>query len=409
MVPPRRSSVSVVATHGFCYASGFFPSHLFLPGCEELMMPLESRRPVVASIECIAFAAAGINAVQTLSRLNRIWERDGVKKTATYVLDFENEAQDILGAFQPYFKSAYPEKPADPDLIHDLQAKLDSYGIYGTDEIERYVRAYIEEERTEAAARKQSRLKAILDPVVKRYRDRLAAAKEAKSDIEVRAAELFRHDMSSFVRAYGFLSQIYNYADTDLEKRALFYGGLVRLIHDEKEENPIDLSSVTVTHRRMHETFSGKISLMPESVGLKPGKPGSGKARAKTYGPLAQVIELLNDVMGLEAKEEYAIRWLAMYKEKVDSKESLREQALHNSYEQFVDAGDVEQACKEALLETKEERLAKNDEENEVVQDITERFFGDKEVLKRLVRATSKYAYQHFNRQAEGGTVIGTE
>ena len=142
---------------------------------------------------------------------------------------------------------------------------------------------------------------------------------------------------------------------------------------------------------------------MPEGEGLKSGQPGSGKARARTYGPLAQVIELLNDVMGLEAKEEYAIRWLDMYKHKVDSQESLREQALNNSYEQFVDAGDVEQACKDALLETKDERLTKNDEESKVVQDITERFFADKEVLRRLVRATSKYAYEHFNRQAQGG------
>ena len=149
----------------------------------------------------------------------------------------------------------------------------------------------------------------------------------------------------------------------------------------------------------MHETFSGKISLMPEGVGLKPGKPGSGKARAKTYGPLAQVIELLNDVMGLEAKEEYALRWLNMQQTEVDNKESLREQALHNSYEQFVDAGDVEQACKDALLETQDERVAKNDEENKVVQEITERFFGEKEVLKRLVHATSKNAYKHFNQE----------
>ena len=207
--------------------------------------------------------------------------------------------------------------------------------------------------------------------------------------------------MSSFVFASGFLPQIYNYADTDLEKRALFYGGLVRLIHDDKEENPIDLSSVVITHRRVHETFSGKISLAPDSAGLKPGKPGSGKARAKTYGPLAQVIELLNDVMGLEATEEYAIRWLDMYKQKVDHKETLREQAINNSYEQFVDAGDVEQACKDALLETQGERFATSQAKEQ------NRDPGDCQTVSSVTRKSLRSGSFGPRRSMRTSTLIG--
>ncbi|MGC2632654.1 MAG: type I restriction endonuclease [Candidatus Cybelea sp.] len=344
---------------------------------------------------------AGINAVQTLSRLNRTYDQRGVKKSATYVLDFQNRADDILDAFKPYYKAAYLTEAANPDLIHDLQAKLDGYGIYGTNDVEAYVTAYIQATLAKKGDERQSTVKAILDPVARRYRDRVGEAKSSKNDTELELARIFRHNLSAFVRLYGFLSQIYNYGDTELEKRALFYGGLVRLIHDERDETPIDLSGVVPTHLRKRMTFTGTIDLKGsvDGSGLAPAKDvGTAKARAKAYGPLAEVIAVLNELMGLSEDDEYAIRWLDVYKKKVEDKDSLRDQATHNTFEQFVDAGDVVQACKDALLETQEDRIAKNEEENQVVQKITERFFADKDALDKLVTATSKYAYDLFNQ-----------
>ena len=84
---------------------------------------------------------ANIAAVQTLSRLNRTYERAGIKKDATYVLDFVNKADDILKAFLPYYRVAEISGWTDPDIIHDLQNKLDNANLYTSDDVERYVAA----------------------------------------------------------------------------------------------------------------------------------------------------------------------------------------------------------------------------------------------------------------------------
>ena len=142
----------------------------------------------------------------------------------------------------------------------------------------------------------------------------------------------------------------------------------------------------------------------------RPPKPGTirpqarrGKKSVVAYLPVPKwkelhIIAVLNEMMGLGEDDEYAVRWLDVYKRKVEEKESLREQAMNNTFDQFIDAGDVEHVCKDALLETQEERVSKNDEESRVVQQITERFFADRDALDKLVNATSKYAYDLFKR-----------
>ena len=65
---------------------------------------------------------AGIQAVQTLSRLNRAHPG----KDTTYVLDFVNSAEEILKAFKTYYETAELEAVTDPNLVFDLRAKLDA-------------------------------------------------------------------------------------------------------------------------------------------------------------------------------------------------------------------------------------------------------------------------------------------
>ncbi|MDG2666943.1 DEAD/DEAH box helicase family protein, partial [Vibrio parahaemolyticus] len=55
---------------------------------------------------------AGVECVQTLSRLNRTYP--GKAECGTFVLDFYNDPQDILDAFQPYYQVAELEDVTDP-------------------------------------------------------------------------------------------------------------------------------------------------------------------------------------------------------------------------------------------------------------------------------------------------------
>ncbi|MGF1501753.1 MAG: type I restriction endonuclease subunit R [Paracoccaceae bacterium] len=151
---------------------------------------------------------AGVQAVQTLSRLNRAYKKDGVLKDTTYVLDFSESSEEVLKAFGQYYGKAELENVTDPNIIFDLRAKLDGAGHYDDFEIDHVVRVELD------ARFKQSDLKRAIDPVAKRTVDQFKAAEaehraaqDRDDDAAARAAkdvmdalDMFKKDMEAFVR-----------------------------------------------------------------------------------------------------------------------------------------------------------------------------------------------------------------
>jgi len=347
---------------------------------------------------------ANIAAVQTLSRLNRTYERDGFKKESTYVLDFVNKAEDILKAFLPYYRVAQISGVTDPDIIHDLQNKLDKANVYTNDDVERYLAALMKAQQAGKGEKSQGLLKAALDPVVDRYR---ALAEKAKQDGDtetVERAEIFKKNVGEFVRAYGFLSQIYDYGDTDLEKRFLFFSGLTRLLKDDLDDNEIDLSDVQMTHYKKTVGFSGHISLMSgTAIPLDPMTSiGTAKAWQQKYGPLAEVIKIMNEILGAGIDDEHQIVLLVTTAKKLTEVESLRDQARNNSREQFKNAGDVESLGEEILVHAKAELAEKNERQNMALQNSLTRLFSDRVGLARLMEGFADYVYDFHNRTQAG-------
>jgi len=343
---------------------------------------------------------ANIAAVQTLSRLNRTFERDGVKKDATYVLDFVNNAEDILKAFLPYYRVAQLSGVTDPDIIHDLQSKLDKANIYTNDDVERYFVAYMKAQQAKNGEKSQGLLKAALDPVVERYRAWVEKAKHEDDTESVERAEIFKKNVAEFVRAYGFLSQIYDYGDSDLEKRSLFFAGLTRLLKNDQDDNEIDLSDVQMTHYNTKVSFAGHIVLNDgTTVELAPMSTiGTAKAWQQKYGPLAEVIKIMNEILGSGIDDEHQVAFLVATAQKLTEVESLRDQALHNSREQFKNAGDVEALGEEMLVHAKDELADKNERQNAAVQESLTRLFGNREGLSRLMEGFANYVYDFHNR-----------
>jgi type I restriction enzyme R subunit len=343
---------------------------------------------------------ANIAAVQTLSRLNRTYERDGIKKDSTFVLDFVNKAEDMLEAFLPYYRVAEISGWTDPDIIHDLQAKLDKANVYAADDVERYFVALTKAKDAGKGEKSQGLLKAVLDPVVERYRAWIEKAKHEGDTQSVEQAEIFKKNVAEFVRAYGFLSQIYDYGDTDLEKRALFFAGLTRLLKDDQDDNEIDLSDIQMTHYKKTIGFSGHISLMSGTA--KPLDPttsiGTAKAWQKKYGALAEVIKIMNEILGAGVDDEHQIVFLATTAQKLIEVESLRDQARNNSREQFKNAGDVEALGEEMLVLAKEELAQKSDRQNAAIQESLTRLFSNREGLARLMEGFADYVYDFHNR-----------
>ncbi|MFK4048133.1 type I restriction endonuclease subunit R [Roseomonas mucosa] len=205
----------------------------------------------------------GIQAVQTLSRLNRAHP----DKDTTYVVDFINEPEEILAAFRQYHTTVELGGTSDPNVILDLRNKLDSQGCYDWYEVERVVRAVLNPRAS------QAELDAAIGPVSNRLLVRFkqaqqsaraepegSAAQQAGKD-EVEALLLFKRDLGSYVRAYEFLGQMFDYGNTDYEKLYLFAKLLLPLLDYGRERDGIDLSALKLTHHRMRDLGQQKLNL----------------------------------------------------------------------------------------------------------------------------------------------------
>ena len=298
---------------------------------------------------------AGIQAVQTLSRLNRAYPGK-----ETYVLDFVNKPEEVLEAFKTYHTTAELSATTDPNLVYNLRAKLDAAGHYDEFEVDRVVEA-------ELKGVGQKELVAALEPVADRLIKRYKAAQEAftvttatKDETAKKAAKdemdaliLFRHNMGSFVRLYTFLSQIFDYGNTAIEKRAIFYKRLLPLLEFGRERDGIDLSKVVLTHHNLKNRGKQAMLLSEgETPKLEPiTEAGSGSVQEKEKAFLAEIIEKLNDLFGADTTDQDQLVYVNhVLKGKLLESETLRQQAANNTKEQFANSPDLKTELLNAIM-----------------------------------------------------------
>ena len=285
---------------------------------------------------------AGIQAVQTLSRLNRAHPG----KDTTYILDFVNSSEEVLQAFRQYYETAEIEVTTDPNLIFDLRAKLDGLGHYDEYEVQRLVTVELDPTAT------QGQLIAALEPVAQRLlyqfreaQNRFNAAKETKDKTaqdeardELNALLLFKGDMATFVRIYTFLSQIFDYGSTDIEKRFLFFKRLIPLLQFGREREGVDLSGVKLTHHNLKDEGKRNLSIGGDPVLLPPiTGVGSGGVQDKEKALLAEIIARVNDLFEGELTDDDQLIYVNnVIKGKLLESDALRVQAQNNSKAQFA-------------------------------------------------------------------------
>ena len=276
---------------------------------------------------------AGIQAVQTLSRLNRAHPG----KDTTYVLDFVNDTQEVLAAFKAYHTTAELSNTTDPNLVFNLRAKLDAAGHYDDFEVDRVVEADLK-------GAKQSELVAAIAPVEDRVMKRFKAAQTAlklavdKGDEEGAKAEqdeldalvLFKGDLGAFLRLYTFLSQIFDYGNTAIEKRAIFFKRLLPLLEFGREREGIDLSKVVLTHHHLKNQGQRTLPLGDGEVPkIDPiTEAGAGSVNAKEKALLNEIIEKVNDLFDGELTDQDKLVYVNnVLKGKLLESETLRQQA----------------------------------------------------------------------------------
>lgn len=300
---------------------------------------------------------AGLQAVQTLSRLNRAHPG----KDTTYILDFVNDPEEVLAAFKTYYTTAQLEGVTDPNLVFDLCNKLDASGNYDTYEVDRVV---IVEMNPKA---KPSDLVAALEPVVgrllKRYndaqkrfrsakaRDDHQAAEEARHDME--ALILFKRDMSTYERVYVFLAQIFDYGNTRLEACYIFFKRLLPLLDFGREREEIDLSKVLLTHHKLKTQGKRPLDLETgEATSLKPMEPGGGEVREKEKAYITEIIAKVNELFEGDLTDDDKLVYVNnVIKGKLLASERLRQQAHNNTKEQFANSPDLSNEIMNAIMD----------------------------------------------------------
>lgn len=301
---------------------------------------------------------AGIQAVQTLSRLNRCYPG----KDKTFVVDFVNEPEDILAAFKVYYDTAELEGTTDPNLVYDLRAKLDAKGYYDDYEVDRVIDVDINPNA------KQSDLVAAVGPVADRLLNRYKTAlnayraanetgdtdgsKSAKAEMD--ELILFKRDLQTFLRLYTFLSQIFDYGNTAIEKRAIFYKHLVRLLDFGREREGIDLSKVKLTHHSLMHKGSHKLNLKKgQADRLDPiTEAGGGSVAEEQKMFISAIIEKLNDLFGKETTNQDQLVYVnGVILGKLLESETLQQQATNNSKEQFSGSPDLMKELENAIIE----------------------------------------------------------
>ena len=318
----------------------------------------------------------GVECVQTLSRLNRVYP--GKAAIGTFVLDFFNEPEDILNAFLPYYKTATLDDVSDPNLIFDLNEKLRAAGIFLWTEVEQFCTAFFQKSKSNAA------LANICKPAVQRWQIRYKAAvlayqqtrdllectkktgdavlranaennhKAAKKEKD--ALEIFKKDLGTFMRFYEFMSQIVDYNDPDLEKLSLYARNLAPLLREQVvEDDDVDLSHVALSHYRLSRIKQQDLMLEEEQTpyGLKPGEGvGSAKAHDRKEELLSQIIARLNELFVTDnLTEQDLVNYAYTVRDKVRENEKVMSQLANNSDEQAM-LGDFPKAVDDAILDS---------------------------------------------------------
>ncbi|WIT12252.1 DEAD/DEAH box helicase family protein [Paucibacter sediminis] len=300
----------------------------------------------------------GIQAVQTLSRLNRAHPG----KDTTYILDFVNDGDDILKAFKTYYETAELEATTDPHLVYDLRAKLDASGHYDDYEVERVAKVDTDPNGTQKA------LDAAIAPVADRLLKRYKAAQQAKAAADgeqdgkasqaakdtLDALVLFKNDMGAYVRLYAFLSQIFDYGNTDIEKRFLFYKRLIPLLDFGRERDTVDLSKVVLTHHTLKNAGKQPLNLNADgSYKLPPmDAVGSGSVQEKQQAYLVEIIQKVNGLFEGELSDDDQLVYVnGVLRGKLLENDTLMQQAASNTKEQFANSPDLGKALMDAIID----------------------------------------------------------
>ena len=295
---------------------------------------------------------SGIAAVQTLSRLNRTFPG----KTSPMVVDFQNTPASIQDDFKMYYSDAHVSGEVDPNSLITIAERLDTAGMYTMSEMEAVADAYLNVAGGEAIAK-------TLGPIKARWQSEWHNARLNKDNERKEALQSFRADTISYRNAWQFLSQIVDYQDPELHKRAILATLLSRNLHmdgnqyDDSYLEGVQLSGVQLVPSAINEDHS--LSEGSDEAMQLPAFDGEfhgGQAPKK--GPLAEVIERVNEMFRarhVDVTEGSVAGFISTYWGFLGEDDAAQAMAKNNSTSQLKASADFSNAVSFAVLRTCQE------------------------------------------------------
>ena len=234
---------------------------------------------------------SGVQAVQTLSRLNRTAKG----KEDTFVLDFVNDHEAIYDAFKPYYqRTALGDIPSDEKLA-SLGNTLDEWKIYTQSDIDEFANIWFSG-RTTPTNNEHKKLNAIIDKAIEKYQH-ISDDPEHNEEQQ----KLFKSQLQSYLNLYLFVSQILPYADSIHEKRYVYLKALMMKLPRGKQSEKLDLSKMAILqYYRLQQIGEGSIKLNKGEAEPQKGSTDVGTGQVSLTEELDKLIKELNEAFTTE-------------------------------------------------------------------------------------------------------------
>ena len=311
---------------------------------------------------------SGVQAVQTLSRLNRT----APGKEDTFVLDFVNDPEEIYESFKPYYEQSSIGEQADPHQLYELQARMDEQHIYHKDEVEDFCRIFFKSKATQSLS-DHALMNSYLDPAVSRF-----------NGLDEDSQEEFRHLLLTFRNLYSFLSQVIPYQDSDLEKLYTYVRFLVNKLPRRRTYALYHFDGeINLKYYRLQKISEGSIALEAGEGGevAGPTSVGTGISHEEKI-KLSRLIDIINERFGTDFKPADEL-FFNQIREEAVADENLRQAATANPIDNFKFVFD--KALEDLIID----RMEQN-------EDIFARFMNDQEFKQVISKSLLRQVYDQI-------------
>lgn len=217
----------------------------------------------------------GIQCIQTLSRLNRCFP----DKDDTMVIDFRNDVEKIQKSFQQYYTETTLEGEVDTQRLYSLKDDVEAYNLFNEDEVNAVVESLLDPAKVQNIP---SILRHIVD-------DRILPLEDEDKDI-------YRKLVNRYVRQYGFMAQLMDFSDPDLEKFYVFCKVFYKFLPYTSETLPMEiLERIDLNKLRIQMCFEGQLDLEDERQTLKSSRIGDvGRKQEDDKLPIKEILDIVN-------------------------------------------------------------------------------------------------------------------